>query len=115
MAKNKVNLAALKYQIALYARDVETDAGGYTIGNGEPRYLYTVNASVRGVKGLEAVEMGAAQVSETLEFTIRWREIDTSMVIVYKGKQYEIERADPAPYEGQYRRIWAHSVRGEGT
>ncbi len=72
-------------------------------------------AAVRGVKALDGVQQGAEQYSETIEVTMRWRDgIDASMRVKWGGRLYEIERVDPVPYERQYRRIWAHSLRKHG-
>lgn len=104
----------LRYPIELHARDLYADASGYTQDAGGCHI--ETSAHVRGVKALEGVEAGAEQITETLEFTIRWRsDLDTSMLVRHRGRDYEIERIDPTPYEGRYRRIWAHSIRGVGT
>lgn len=72
-------------------------------------------SSIRGVRGKDTLEQATEQQSETLEFTTRWRpDVDTAMIVEWRGTRYEIERVDPVPYERQFMRIWAHSLRKVG-
>ena len=73
---------------------------------GQPREI-RVRAAVRAVKSQDAAyTAGAERAQETLQFIVRWRTgIDTSAAVIYKGRRYELEYVDPAPFAGNYMRL----------
>ena len=98
--------------------EIVTDLPGETEGGhlvpGEA-VVCKLCAGIRAVKGQDVLDQGAVQQSETLEFTMRWREgLDTSMRVKWGGRLYEIERIDPVPHQRIWMRIWAHSLRRVG-
>jgi SPP1 family predicted phage head-tail adaptor len=75
-----------------------------------------VRAAVKGVKGSEGVTAGAEQYTETIQFTIRWRaDLSGGMAILWRNKRYEIERIEPVPTDGVYRRIYGVARQGVKT
>lgn len=83
--------------------------------DGEPQLVCSPSAAVRGVKGSDQTMRDAEQHVETVEFTIRWRDgLNSAMRIKWHDQDYEIERLEPTPYQGLYRRIWATCTAGVG-
>ena len=83
---------------------------------GTPQAVCQTFAAVRGLKASDQVIRDAEQHVESAEFTIRWRDgLDSSMTIRYRERDWEIERVELTPYEGQFMRIWATSSAGTGA
>lgn len=59
----------------------------------------TVWAKVENIHGKEYFEAAAVQAEKTVKFTIRFiKDIDESMRIMFKGKQYNITSIDNIKY-----------------
>ncbi|KGI44833.1 phage head closure protein [Clostridium tetani] len=75
----------------------------------------TVWASVSNLYGREYFEAAAVQAEKTVKFTIRYTdEIDTSMRILFKDKQYNITSIDNIKYENKFIEIKAMEVDKSG-
>lgn len=75
----------------------------------------TVWASVSNLYGREYFAAAAVQAEKTVKFTIRYTdEIDTSMRILFKGKQYNITSIDNIKYENKFIEIKAMEVDKSG-
>lgn len=103
-----VNPGELKEMITVLVPQRVQDANGhYTIATAKEIKLH---AAVKWVKASDALEYGAARAIESLLFTVRFRrDITTDMRIQWRGKVYDIESVDPAPYAQSYMRIRALS------
>ncbi|MBV1817167.1 phage head closure protein [Clostridium cochlearium] len=72
-------------------------------------------AAVTNLHGREYFEAAAVQAENTVKFTIRYTdEIDTTMRIFFKGKQYNITSIDNIKYENKFIEIMAMEVDKSG-
>ena len=75
----------------------------------------TVWAAASNLYGREYYAAAAVQAENTVKFTIRYTEgIDSSMRILFKGKQYDITAIDNIKYQNRYMEIKALEVVGSG-
>lgn len=75
----------------------------------------TVWASVSNLYGREYFEAAAIQAEKTVKFTIRFiNEIDESMRIKFRDKQYNITSIDNIKYENKFIEIKAMEVDSSG-
>ncbi|EJO5348305.1 phage head closure protein [Clostridium botulinum] len=75
----------------------------------------TVWASVSNLYGREYFEAAAIQEEKTVKFTIRFiKEIDESMRIKFREKQYNITSIDNIKYENKFIEIKAMEVDKSG-
>lgn len=75
----------------------------------------TVWASVSNLHGREYFEVASVQAENTVKFTIRYTdEIDTTMRIFFKDKQYNITSIDNIKYENKFIEIKAMEVDKSG-
>ena len=75
----------------------------------------TVWASVSNLYGREYFEAAAIQAEKTVKFTIRFiNEIDESMRIKFRDKQYNITSIDNIKYENKFIEIKAMEVDKSG-
>jgi phage head-tail adaptor, putative, SPP1 family len=72
-------------------------------------------ASVTNLHGREYFEASAVHTENTVKFNIRYTdEIDTTMRILFKGKQYNINSIDNIKYKNKYIEIKALEVDSSG-
>ncbi|NRY61511.1 SPP1 family predicted phage head-tail adaptor [Clostridium beijerinckii] len=75
----------------------------------------TVWASVSNLSGREYYQAAAIQAEKTVKFLIRYIEdIDTSIRILFKDKQYNITSIDNVKYSNKYIEIKALEVESSG-
>lgn len=75
----------------------------------------TVWASVSNLNGREYYQAAAIQAEKTVKFLIRNIEsVDTSMRILFKGKQYNITSIDNMKYANKHLEIKALEVDSSG-
>lgn len=75
----------------------------------------TVWASVSNLSGREYYQAVAVQAERTVKFLIRYiQDIDTSMRILFKDKQYNIALIDNMKYLNKYIEIKAIEVESSG-
>lgn len=100
-----VDPGELRYSITIQLPTRTTDANSH-YQSGAPQEIHA-RAAVRITRSQDAAyEVGAERAQETVQFTIRWRKgIDTSAVVLFKGKRYELEFVDPVPFAGNYMRL----------
>ena len=71
----------------------------------------TVWAGVSNLHGREYFEAAAVQAEQTVKFTIRHlKDLDTSMRILFKDKEYNITAIDNIKYENRFMEIKALEV-----
>nr|WP_243124107.1 phage head closure protein [Clostridium tyrobutyricum] len=70
---------------------------------------------MENLHGREYFEAAAVQAENTVKFTIRYTdEIDTSMRILFKGSQYNINSIDNIKYRNKFIEIKAMEVENSG-
>lgn len=75
----------------------------------------TVWASVSNLSGREYYQAATVQAEKTVKFLIRYiKEVDTSMRILFKDKQYNITSIDNMKYTNKYIEIKALEVDSSG-
>lgn len=75
----------------------------------------TVWASVSNLSGREYYQAAAIQAEKTVKLLIRYsQELDTSMRILFKDKQYNITSIDNMKYANKYIEIKALEVENNG-
>lgn len=75
----------------------------------------TVWASVSNLSGREYYQAATVQAEKTVKFLIRYiEEVDTSMRILFKNKQYNITSIDNMKYTNKYIEIKALEVENSG-
>jgi phage head-tail adaptor, putative, SPP1 family len=75
----------------------------------------TVWASVSNLSGKEYYQAAAVQAEKTVKLLIRYiKEVDTSMRIIFKDKQYNITSIDNMKYTNKYIEIKALEVESSG-
>lgn len=75
----------------------------------------TVWASVSNLSGREYYQAAAVQAEKTVKLLIRYsQELDTSMRILFKDKQYNITSIDNMKYANKYIEIKALEVENNG-
>ena len=87
---------AKRHRITLQRRSEGSDAEGYSLD--EWVDVVQVWASVKDLSGHEFYAAAENWARSVLSFTIRRREVDASMRVVYGGKPYEVIRV----YQGQH-------------
>lgn len=77
--------------------------------------ITTVWAKASNIHGREFYAAAAVQAENTVEFTVRYLTgIDTSMRILFNGKQYNITAIDNIKYKNRYVEIKAQEVMDSG-
>lgn len=75
----------------------------------------TVWASISNLHGREYFEAAAVQKENTVKFTVRYiKDLDTSMKILFRNKQYNIIQIDNIKYENRFIEIKALEVDSLG-
>lgn len=75
----------------------------------------TVWASVSNLSGREYYQAATVQAEKTVKLLIRYsQELDTSMRILFKNKQYNITSIDNMKYANKYIEIKALEVESSG-
>lgn len=75
----------------------------------------TVWAKVSNLHGREYFQAAAVQAENTVKFMIRYLEgIDTSMKILFQGRQYNITSIDNIKYQNRFMEIKAQEVVQSG-
>lgn len=103
----------LKHRITIQVLETLTNENGFEIETWvDFRDLW---AAVTNLHGREYFAAAAVQAENTVKFTIRYTdEIDTTMRIFFKGKQYNITSIDNIKYENKFIEIMAMEVDKSG-
>ncbi|APM39930.1 phage head closure protein [Clostridium kluyveri] len=103
----------LRHKITLQKLTTSTNENGFEEEVWED-YL-TVWAAVSNLYGREYFEAAAVQAEETVKFTIRFiKDINESMMILFRDKQYNITSIDNIKYRNKYMEIKALEVESSG-
>ncbi len=108
-----MNSEKLKHRITLQVLETEANENGFQVETWiDFKDLW---AKVENLHGREYFEAAAVQAENTVKFTIRYTdEIDTTMRIFFKGKQYNITSIDNIKYENKFIEIMAMEVDKSG-
>ncbi|NFE94361.1 phage head closure protein [Clostridium botulinum] len=108
-----MNTGDLKHRVTFQRFTTVVNDNGFEI-EGWQDYK-TVWASVSNLYGREYFEVTAIQAEKTVKFTIRFiKEIDESMRIKFREKQYNITSIDNIKYANKFIEIKAMEVDKSG-
>ncbi|MBC8587491.1 phage head closure protein [Paratissierella segnis] len=108
-----MNPGELNKRITFQRLTTTTNENGFEVEEWED--FKTAWAGVTNLHGREYFEAAAVQAEQTVKFTIRYLEnIDTSMRILFQGKQYNITAIDNIKYKNAYMEIKAVEVDKSG-
>lgn len=108
-----MNSEKLKHRITLQVLETEANENGFQVETWVD--FKDLWAAVTNLHGREYFEAAAVQAENTVKFTIRYTdEIDTTMRIFFKGKQYNITSIDNIKYENKFIEIMAMEVDKSG-
>ena len=96
-----MNPGELRHRITLQKFTTTVNENGFE----EEKWIdfKTVWASVSNLHGREYFEAAAVQKENTVKFTVRYiKDLDTSMKILFRNKQYNIIQIDNIRYENKY-------------
>lgn len=112
-AGDTVKIGNLKHRITFQSLVATTNENGFDVETWVDHK--TVWAAVSNLNGREYFAAAAVQAEKTVKFTIRYTdEIDTSMRILFKGKQYNITAIDNIKYADKFIEIKAMEVNNSG-
>ncbi|MEY8414801.1 phage head closure protein [Tissierella praeacuta] len=104
-----MNPGELRHRITFQRLTTSTNENGFEIE--EWTDVKTVWAGVTNLHGREYFEAAAVQAENTVKFTTRYlKDVDTSMRILFKDKQYNITSIDNIKYENKLIEIKAMEV-----
>jgi SPP1 family predicted phage head-tail adaptor len=108
-----MNPGELRHRITFQKLTTTTNENGFEIE--EWTDVKTVWASITNLHGREYYEAAAVQAEQTVKFTIRYlKDLDTSMRILFRNKQYNITSIDNIKYENRFIEIKALEVDKSG-
>jgi SPP1 family predicted phage head-tail adaptor len=108
-----VVIGDLRYRITFQKFITEVNENGFETEVWQD--YKTVWASVSNLSGKEYYQAAAVQAEETIRFLLRYAgDIDTSMRILFRDKQYSITSADNIKYENRFIEIKAVEVEKSG-
>lgn len=103
----------LKHRITLQILETLTNENGFEIETWVD--FKDLWAAVTNLHGREYFEAAAVQAENTVKFTIRYTdEIETTMRVLFKGKQYNISSIDNIKYAKKFIEIKAMEVENSG-
>ena len=104
-----MNPGELRHRITFQKLTTTTNENGFEIE--EWTDVKTVWASITNLHGREYYEAAAVQAENTVKFTVRYiKDLDTSMRILFKDKEYNITSIDNIKYENKLMEIKAMGV-----
>lgn len=103
----------LKHRITFQILETLTNENGFEIETWVD--FKDLWAAVTNLHGREYFEAAAVQAENTVKFTIRYTdEIETTMRVLFKGKQYNISSIDNIKYAKKFIEIKAMEVESSG-
>lgn len=106
-----------RHKITISKNKVTVSESGFTAEEKIP--IFNVWASVSQLHGREFFQAAAIQAEHTVKFTVRYfkslDEIDTSMTILFKGKNYNIVAIDNIKHADEVIEIKAVEVSASGN
>lgn len=108
-----MEIGELRHRTTLQKFSTNTNENGFEVENWQD--YKTVWAAVTNLSGKEYYAAAAVQAENTVKFTIRYTdEIDTTMRILFKDKQYSIISIDNIKYVNKFIEIKAMEVDSSG-
>ena len=108
-----MNPGDLNKRITLQKLITTTNERGFEIETWED--FKTVWAAISNLHGREYYAAAVVQAENTVKFTIRYIEgLDTTMRILFQGRQYNITSIDNIKYQNRYMEIKAMEVVTSG-
>ena len=108
-----MNPGELRHRITLQKFTTTVNENGFEVD--EWLDFKTVWASISNLHGREYFEAAAVQKENTVKFTVRYiKDLDTSMKILFRNKQYNIIQIDNIRYENRFIEIKALEVDSVG-
>ncbi|AGL03729.1 phage head closure protein [Desulfoscipio gibsoniae] len=109
----QVEIGDLRHRITFQKLTTSVNENGFEVETWED--FKTVWAAVSNLHGREYFAAAAVQAENTVKFTIRYLTgLDTTMRIVFQGKQYNITAIDNIKYQNRYLEIKALEVVSSG-
>ena len=109
----QVEIGDLRHRITFQKLTTSVNENGFEVETWED--FKTVWAAVSNLHGREYFAAAAVQAENTVKFTIRYLTgLDTTMRIVFQGKQYNITAIDNIKYQNRYLEIKAQEVVSGG-
>lgn len=108
-----MEIGELRHRITFQKLTTTTNENGFEVETWEN--YKTVWAAITNLHGREYFEAAAVQKENTVKFTIRYfKDPDTSMRILFQGRQYNIISIDNIKYKNKYIEIKALEVEKSG-
>lgn len=108
-----VEIGTLKHRITLQKPVTIVNPNGFEVETWEN--YKTLWAAASNLHGREYYAAAAVQAENTVKFTIRYLpDINTSMRILFRDKQYNIIAIDNIKYQNRYLEIKAQEVMSGG-
>lgn len=108
-----MEIGELRHRITFQKLTTTTNENGFEVEAWED--YKTVWVAITNLHGREYFEAAAVQKENTVKFTIRYfKGLDTSMRILFQGRQYNIISIDNIKYKNKYIEIKALEVEKNG-
>ncbi|MBQ2997258.1 MAG: phage head closure protein [Oscillibacter sp.] len=112
MAEMWVDAGELKHRIRIVRRNTKRDKDGYQTKREASEDYETVRsckASFKQLSGTEAIKANSDFAEEKVRFLVRWspKTIERKMIVLFRGKEYEIEYAHDYGGGRKWVEIWA--------
>lgn len=108
-----MEIGDLRHRITLQQLTTSVNDNGFEVETWED--FKTVWAAVSNLHGREYYAAAAVQAENTVKFTIRYLEgLNTTMRILFQGRQYNITAIDNIKYRNRYIEIKATEVGAGG-
>ncbi|KGK87366.1 phage head closure protein [Clostridium sp. HMP27] len=108
-----MDIGELRHRITFQKLTANTNENGFEMEDWQD--YKTVWAAITNLHGREYFEAAAVKEENTVKFTIRYvPNIEPTMRILFKGKQYNINSIDNIKYKNKYIEISALEVENSG-
>lgn len=108
-----MDIGELRHRITFQKLTATTNENGFEIEDWQD--YKTVWAAITNLHGREYFEAAAVKAENTVKFTIRYvPNIEPTMRIIFKGKQYNITSIDNIKYANKFIEIKALEVESSG-
>ncbi len=109
----QVEIGDLRHRITFQKHTTTINENGFEVETWED--FKTVWAAASNLHGREYYAAAAVQAENTVKFTIRYlTSLDTTMRILFRGKQYNIIAIDNIKYQNRFIEIKALEVGSNG-
>lgn len=108
-----MEIGDLRHRITFQKHTTTINENGFEVETWED--VKTVWAAASNLHGREYFAAAAVQAENTVKFTIRYLTgLDTTMRILFRGKQYNITAIDNIKYQNRFIEIKAQEVVSDG-